>query len=249
TPEYTDDVLHAKMRSMVTAAVMRAKLDKSEPSISYERFVEQLDSGDSFTATIMEVLVKEVADRSSRPNQHDRRLIASNTAKSLTKLANPYRVYRPHSGINRRSTQLSSFINTVNPEDFDEVVDMDEFESTVESVAAQEGARFSSSALHDSLPWARRWHSPEDEELATAPGPTEDAVDPPRTRLNWRAPARSSLTSSLSRHPSIHRAPRPRTLDFNDFTTRRRNSLRETLGATREGSAEPGNAEGSGSTS
>ena len=37
---------------------MRAKQDKSEPSISYERFVEQLDSGDSFTASIMDVLVK-----------------------------------------------------------------------------------------------------------------------------------------------------------------------------------------------
>ena len=35
------------------------KLDKDEePYISYETFVEELDVGDSFTATIIDVLVK-----------------------------------------------------------------------------------------------------------------------------------------------------------------------------------------------
>ncbi|KAI4520897.1 hypothetical protein K525DRAFT_366780 [Schizophyllum commune Loenen D] len=249
TPEYYDDVLHAKMRSMITAAIMRAKQDKSEPSISYERFVEQLDSGDSFTASIMDVLVKEIADRSSRPNQRDRRLIASNTAQTLTKLASPLRVYRPRTTASRRSSNLASYLTRAAQDEYDEPV-VDEFESTVDSVAAQESARFSSNALYENAaPWTRRWHSP-DEETPIVPNALDDVSEGPRTRLpgSWR-PARSALTSSLSRHPSLHRAPRVRTADFSDFTSRRRNSLRESLGVPREGSAEPGAAEGSTSTS
>ncbi|TRM67907.1 hypothetical protein BD626DRAFT_480160 [Schizophyllum amplum] len=244
TPEYYDDVLHAKMRSMITASIMRAKLDKSEPAISYEHFVEQLDSGDSFTASVMDMLVKEVADRNARPNQRDRRLIASHTAQTLNKLASPLRVYRPRSAATaRRSGNLATYLTRPHPQDFDEV-DMDEFESTVDSVAAQESARYSSSALHDSLPWARRWQSPDGVEPA-APVISDETTDIPRPH-NWRTQApRLSLSSSLSRQSSTHRAPRLRTMDFRDFTSRRRSSLRETLGTTREGSTEPGNGEGS----
>jgi len=38
--------------------VKRSKLEKLEPSISYETFVEDLDPGDSFTTTLTELLVR-----------------------------------------------------------------------------------------------------------------------------------------------------------------------------------------------
>lgn len=39
-------------------AVKRIKLEAGEAPITYETFVEELDEGDSFTATLIEVLVK-----------------------------------------------------------------------------------------------------------------------------------------------------------------------------------------------
>ena len=39
-------------------AVKRIKLEAGEAPIAYEAFVEELDEGDSFTATLIEVLVK-----------------------------------------------------------------------------------------------------------------------------------------------------------------------------------------------
>ena len=41
-----------------SGAVKRAKLEKVEPTITYEAFVEDLDRGDSFTTSLIEVLVK-----------------------------------------------------------------------------------------------------------------------------------------------------------------------------------------------
>jgi hypothetical protein len=39
-------------------AVKRSKLERLEPAISYEKFVEDLDPGDSFTTTLTELLVR-----------------------------------------------------------------------------------------------------------------------------------------------------------------------------------------------
>jgi len=41
-----------------SGAVKRSKLEKLEPAISYETFVEDLDPGDSFTTTLTELLVR-----------------------------------------------------------------------------------------------------------------------------------------------------------------------------------------------
>jgi hypothetical protein len=38
--------------------VKRSRLEKLEPSITYEAFVEDLDPGDSFTTTLTELLVR-----------------------------------------------------------------------------------------------------------------------------------------------------------------------------------------------
>jgi hypothetical protein len=37
---------------------MRAKLEQLEHTISYENFVEELDSGDAFTTSLVDLLVK-----------------------------------------------------------------------------------------------------------------------------------------------------------------------------------------------
>ena len=39
-------------------AVKRAKLEKEEPHITYEAFVEELDENDAFTSAMIDVLVK-----------------------------------------------------------------------------------------------------------------------------------------------------------------------------------------------
>jgi len=39
-------------------AIKRSRLEKAEATITYEHFVEDLDAGDSFTTSLMEVLVK-----------------------------------------------------------------------------------------------------------------------------------------------------------------------------------------------
>jgi len=58
TPNYLDSVLHTKITTLVTGSIQRAALDKSEPSITYENFVKDLDTGDSFTTTFIDILVK-----------------------------------------------------------------------------------------------------------------------------------------------------------------------------------------------
>ena len=76
TVGYHDDVLGAKMKSLVyvlllflgqssrltfnlsAGALKRSKIEKIEPTITYEAFVEELDGGDSFTTTLIEVLVR-----------------------------------------------------------------------------------------------------------------------------------------------------------------------------------------------
>jgi hypothetical protein len=76
TAGYHDDVLGAKVKSLVyvfspfvarssnltcaprSGAIKRSKIEKVEPTISYEAFVQDLDGGDWFTTSLIEVLVK-----------------------------------------------------------------------------------------------------------------------------------------------------------------------------------------------
>ena len=39
-------------------AIERSRKEKGEPTITYEAFVNEFDAGDSFTATLVDVLVK-----------------------------------------------------------------------------------------------------------------------------------------------------------------------------------------------
>ena len=137
-----------------SGAVKRSKLEKSEPSISYEAFVEDLDPGDSFTTMLTELLVRvrlvyrplsvfviecllsfqEMAERRHRQVASDRRLISDRTAKGLRTLAAPQRVYRDRGvrGLaSRRSLNLTDYL-VVPPEEMELDDDNDSLESAVE---------------------------------------------------------------------------------------------------------------------
>ena len=75
TPDYVDDVLHFKIKNLVyvkdintftlplihdprSGAIKRSALEKTEPTINYESFVNELDTGDSFTTSLIDILVK-----------------------------------------------------------------------------------------------------------------------------------------------------------------------------------------------
>ncbi|KAF8525285.1 hypothetical protein JB92DRAFT_2702520, partial [Gautieria morchelliformis] len=85
--EYYDQVLGSKLKSLVCGAIARANLEKDDPqaapTISYESFVQDLDHGDSFTTTLVDILVKELAERKARPSSPDRHMVAERTVISL----------------------------------------------------------------------------------------------------------------------------------------------------------------------
>jgi hypothetical protein len=136
--------------------------------MTYENFVRDLDTGDAFTATMVEILVKvraccfrgkgvkgeltewqqEVAERRGRP-QPDRRYLSQRTTSSLRKLAMPLNQYPSrvrHSHMSRRP------FATMLPEYDDD----DNFELMVQEAA--EGTQRSSADLYDalSIPWPGR---------------------------------------------------------------------------------------------
>ncbi|KAI0301546.1 hypothetical protein B0F90DRAFT_1717962 [Multifurca ochricompacta] len=244
TSEYYDDVLGAKIKSLVSGAVKRSKLEKSEPSISYEAFVEDLDPGDSFTTTLTELLVREMAERRHRQAAADRRLISDRTAKGLRTLAAPQRVYRDRGarGISsRRSLNLTDYL-VVPPEEMELDDDNDSLESMMDRFdpsSTVEGARINSD-LYDvyANPGSSSISEPH---LTPAPPQLRHMLRSATRREDWgllretspdgwgppsSAPVPSA--SPLTRQPSIRRPPaRSRTVDFTDFTSRRRSSGRE----------------------
>jgi hypothetical protein len=249
-------------------------LEKSEPSISYEAFVEDLDTGDSFTASLVDVLVRvrprsfpihselhlltlhmqELAERRARPT--DRRPIADRTAKTLRWLSTSFRVYRERPVVRssmstRRAVNLSEYLSQ--PQDEMDIEDEDDdFDAVVgDGAASVEGVRTMSDlyeAYAPNVTWSsglpssaqRRPHATFVTPPA-APNPEPSAEEAPPSRYNlaysWTAPpATASTTSStLQRHPSVRRPGRSRTVDFNDFTFRRRSTIRQNV--TQEASA------------
>ncbi|KAI6018309.1 hypothetical protein EDC04DRAFT_470406 [Pisolithus marmoratus] len=227
TAEHYDNVLGAKMRSLVSGAIKRARLEKVEPMISYETFVEDLDRGDSFTTSLIEVLVKEIAERRFRQNAADRGLIADRTARSLRRLSSPAVVYRER-GLGRgpagwRPPEPVDYLSQP-PEELDVDDEDDELGSYNAYVPVVEGARLNTD-LYEAY---RSQHIP-----STEP-PSSDRVLPPLieasppSRANvWLPPASGLLHSSLSRQNSIRRPARSRATDFNEFTTQRRSLSRQ----------------------
>ncbi|KIJ69788.1 hypothetical protein HYDPIDRAFT_77071 [Hydnomerulius pinastri MD-312] len=251
TAEYYDDVLGAKMRSLVSGAIKRARLEKVEPMISYEHFVEDLDRGDSFTTSLIEVLVKEVAERRRRQNEADRGLIADRTARSLRRLSSPASVYReriPGRGTGgRRGVDLAEYLSQPpNELDLDDDDD-DELGPYSAFVPVMEGTRLNTDLYeaYRSSHWSSSltphasgypYIPPASSSVPTADSasdrvlpPLVDASPPTRSASAWPLPSASGLlhSSSLSRQPSLRRPGRSRASDFNEFTAARRSSTRQ----------------------
>ncbi|KAJ7098780.1 hypothetical protein B0H15DRAFT_878651, partial [Mycena belliarum] len=238
TSEYTDDVLSSKLKGLVSGAIKRSKLEKTEPTISYKNFVEDLDAGDSFTTAVIEILVQELAERRLRSSPGDRRLIADRTAKSLRLLATPIRIYNERGTAHRR-TGLPEYLAPP-PDEMDMDDDDDEFETMLDRATMPvEGVRVNSELYDAYAPpiWtagttgtARRSlpaASPPTPALSESP-PPPGLSPPPNPRSNiWSLPPAASGSLSLNRQPSIRRPARSRTVDFNEFTSRRRSSTRD----------------------
>ncbi|KAG2138058.1 uncharacterized protein EDB93DRAFT_726306 [Suillus bovinus] len=233
-----------------SGAIKRHRLEKTEPTISYEHFVEDLDGGDSFTTSLIEILVKEVADRHRRQNATDRGLIGDRTARALRRLSNPTTTYRGHTWREtggRRAVDLSEYLSRP-PDELQMDEEADELDSLEQyGLVPLEGARTnnelyeayrhpprpnpSTTAYHAFSPALYNVSAPPQ---APAPESPIDRVlpplldSPPAPRLGGLTlPSASGLLhTSLSRQPSIRRPIRSRTADFSDFSARRRNSSR-----------------------
>ncbi|KAF5387744.1 hypothetical protein D9615_000688 [Tricholomella constricta] len=239
TPDYVDDVLHSKIKSLVSGAIKRSSLEKTEPTISYEEFVTDLDTGDSFTTSLIDILVKEMAERRTRPNVNDRRLIADRSAKSLRLLATPLRIYRDRSmgryHPSRRSANLSDYLSAP-PLEMDMEEDEDIFERMLDGGPTIEGARINSD-LYEAYGTNA---GPSSRPVSSPSPPADDPPSPPTQPSHFRSGPWSMTgglpTTMLTRQPSIRRPVRSRTVDFNEFTHRRRSSTRENPGSHGESS-------------
>jgi len=208
--------------------------------------VEDLDGGDSFTTSLIEILVKEVADRHHRQNATDRGLIGDRTARALRRLSNPTTTYRERytwrATSGRRAVDLSDYLSRP-PDELEMDEEADELESLEQyGLVPLEGARMNTE-LYEAYRHPPRPNPPTTAYHAfspafyPAPNPApvpDDRVlpplldSPPAPRLGGLTlPSASGLLhTSLSRQPSIRRPVRSRTADFSDFSARRRNSSR-----------------------
>ncbi|KAF5344837.1 hypothetical protein D9757_014093 [Collybiopsis confluens] len=229
-----DEVLNSKIKSLVAGAMKRAKLEQAEPQISFKQFVEDLDVGDSFTTSLVDTLVKEMADRRTRPTEDDRRLVSEKTAKNLRTITGANRVYFT-SRFRRLSNSrghLPMYLTTNSPEEMEMDDDEEEFDSILdaEPTLSRVGAD-SSVVTTGGSSTGIRFRSTSPATLAVS----DETSTAPFSR-SWILP-RSHVTSghSLTRSSSIRRPTRSRTVDFNDFTSRRRSTIRnntDTSGGT-----------------
>ncbi|KAJ8506887.1 hypothetical protein ONZ45_g10663 [Pleurotus djamor] len=239
SPEYHDDVLTTKMKTLVQGAITRMKLERQDTLISSETFVAELDTGDSFTTSMVDILVRELADRHSRPTSADRRLISDKTAKSLRQLGTCPRPYRDstagvrHQG--RRNVHLTGYLASL-PDEIDLDDDEEEFENMY--IGGMEGSRINSE-LFDAVGGPHFWAYPESRRLARSYSSVMSRSDETTPLVLPSLPSPPSLSSSrsswqttnappttLPRH--LRRVPaRSRTGDFSDFTSRRRSIHRD----------------------
>ncbi|KAF4575324.1 hypothetical protein EYR40_004933 [Pleurotus pulmonarius] len=240
--EYHEVVLASKMGALVQGAIKRLKLEKQEPIISYENFIQDLDGGDSFTASMVEILVRELSDRRNRGTAADCRLIADKTAKNLRLLATPLRIYRDttagvrHHG--RRNVHLTDYLSAP-PEEMEMDDDDDEFESMLDGV--MEGSRMNSE-MYEAIGGTHPWTHPEPRRLPRSYSAVLARTDEPSQLPLPSLPSPPAMTSRPSasawsipvlspRQSSVRRPQRSRTGDFSDFTSRRRSITREAIGS------------------
>ncbi|EJD01546.1 uncharacterized protein FOMMEDRAFT_21919 [Fomitiporia mediterranea MF3/22] len=174
TLRHTDEVLVAKIEAIINGAIRRSKEgadEKSKPLMTYEAFVESLDEDDSFTTTLIEILLKELTDRRTRPTPEDRRLISMRTVENLHNLSmtGTYQGQLYSRSRNRSTTHVhtSGILSDEDEDDF----------GMSDGMGVMEGARIDS-ALYDVYSGGGgQLGNPR----AYPPGP---AFSPPSTREN-----------------------------------------------------------------
>ncbi|EIN10993.1 hypothetical protein PUNSTDRAFT_133054 [Punctularia strigosozonata HHB-11173 SS5] len=240
TLEYHDDVFTHKMKTLVAGACKRLSLEKGEPVISYETLVEDLDTSDAFTATMIEVLVKELADRRERRSRADHRLIAERTATTLRALGSPHCIHRP-SGHLRHSHLSTGGLLTEYLTDPPEEMGMDDEDEGEDFGSILDGATNTTSALYDAM----------SQEPSRSTGPprsgsasTRSNLHPslPRPRSTWALGSSRSLSTSLTRQTSLRRNSRNRPFEFEAHSLQRRHESRE-FEAERNHLSEPSNSD------
>jgi len=237
--EYYDDVLSAKLKRLVSGAIKRSSLEKDHPPITYEAFIEELDEGDSFTASMFDLLVKELAERRVRHNPYSKHLISSQTASGLRSLAAQARVYLDRERYARpagSSHFLSEYLSGAPDENaFDED---DDGLTVLDGVGPGEARinhelyeAYVGPVLEDLFPqWFRNSDTNtaastvgDDASERTLPEPVWSPPPPIRGRIGVPPNA-----PTLRRQNPIHRGSfRSSAPDFSDFTARRRLAARE----------------------
>jgi hypothetical protein len=140
----------------------------------------------------------------------------------------------------RRSANLTEYL-TAPPSEMDLEEDEDIFERMLDNGTSIEGVRINSD-LYEA--YGNNGFPSSSAIPSESPVPEEPAssasTHPPNSRSGpWSMPPAATLaTSSLTRQPSLRRPVRSRTVDFNDFTHRRRSSIRDAV-SLRADSTEP----------
>ncbi|KAF7792846.1 hypothetical protein EIP86_003947 [Pleurotus ostreatoroseus] len=213
-----DDILRDKMKTLVfsSSTVKRMNLeDDTKSSISYEAFVEELDVCDSFTSTMVDILVKEIADRRTRHSAPDRRLISQQTADSLRSQCALKHVYRRESRHSRPSRMPP-------PSSFSFVSTLSDEEDGVDQLEPFEGARLNTELYEAHLPLGL--------ESSREPAWRGEVVTSPRPRPFSPAPSLSSVRNNpfgLSDPSLLHQDILRRRAEFNEHTIRRRPLTRQ----------------------
>jgi hypothetical protein len=180
---------------------------------------------------------QELAERRTRSSPNDRRLIADRSAKSLRLLATPLRVYRDRSmgrfHPSRRSANLTEYL-TAPPSEMDLEEDEDIFERMLDNGTSIEGARLNSDLYeaYGNNGFSSSLAIPNGSPVVEEPPTTTSTTAPSSRSGPWSMPPAAPIslaTSSLTRQPSLRRPVRSRTVDFNDFTHRRRSSVRDAM--------------------
>lgn len=126
--------------------------------------MQHLEEGDPFTTSLIEILVKELADRQTRPSAPQRYHVNARTAQELHRLANESDIYHvPRAPYSRTRNRSNFHVGVANTADGQAVswyarpaypydsMDDDEFDDVTanEHIVSIEGARLDSSHLYD----------------------------------------------------------------------------------------------------
>ncbi|KAI0638439.1 hypothetical protein C8Q77DRAFT_1091067 [Trametes polyzona] len=211
-------------------------LEKRGSTITYETFVEDLDVGDSFTVSLIDILVREVAERHARPDDDKNLYISAITAEMLRRQASMnqvegHRSERLNRMMRRRNLGISSqdrppaatarramMSDSEGEEDYGTALNTGPFEGARINTDLYDAYSPSTDDLPGTLARQTMWRS------GSSSPPPEGPVDSGFPPLSI-----GGASTSLTRQPSIRRASRTRWTDFDVFTSRRRTLLRNSV--------------------